>query len=158
MAVFNASSIVYLGQILANYWYIALHLFQVLYESLSYCGRLRKAIWVKHHLSKRPERLRLMIELFLTARLRVQNFRNLFSFFCGFCFVLKRNKSIQKKKMPADGTVTNNWMQKYYLCLLRNYQRFKKSQFNLRSLHTIVVFFVFFFWFGALNNDVIKYS
>lgn len=87
MAVFNASSVVYQGQILANYWYIALHLFQVLYENLSYCGRLRNALWVKHHLSKRPERLRLMIELFLTVRLRVPNFREF-----AFRFFFRHNK------------------------------------------------------------------
>lgn len=130
MAVFNASSVVYLGQILTNYWYIALHLFQVLYESLSYCGRLRNALWVKHHLSKRPERVRLMIELFLSARLRVQNFREfVFIFFADFALCWSEIKASKKKekKRPADGTVTNNWMQKYYLCLLRNDQRFKKK-------------------------------
>lgn len=147
MTVLNASSVVYLGQILANYWYIALHLFQVLYENLSYCGRLRKAWWVKHHLSKRPERLRLMIELFLTVRLRVPNFREFAfrGFFSVTKFVLKRDKSNQKEKRPADGAVTNNWMQIYYLCLLRNDQPLKKSQFNLSTLHTIGGFFGSFF-------------
>lgn len=36
-------------------------------------------------------------------------------------------KAIKKKKRPADGAVTNNWMQKYDLCLLRKDQPFKKK-------------------------------
>lgn len=82
---------------------------------------------------------------------------NLFSFFfCGLYFVLKRNKSIQKKR-PADGTVTNIWMQKYYLCLLRNDQPFKKKV-NLTSvLYIQSVFFLFLFfdlvlWMMLLNT------
>lgn len=97
MTVFNASSVVYQGQILANYWYIALHLFQVLYENLSYCGRLRNALWVlKTPLIEKAREVAIDDWIVFISRLRVPNFRE---------FAFRFFFSAQKKKDRQMGLI-----------------------------------------------------